>query len=151
MRYIYNSFLDNYQCKIILNSQGLYLKDLPQFNSTKLKYCNASIHTIFKKQYLELVNSMGTNCPSKQACQQVKFSVDFSYFDWVDANGNDKKSELWIEYGDSIVEFNTDFISYDIQSLVGEIGGTLGLCIGTSFLSFAEWFIDFLNYISRKS
>ena len=46
-----------------------------------------------------------------------------------------------------MVEYHIDSISYDMQSLIGEIGGTLGLTIGLSFFSFAEWFTETLNYL----
>ena len=39
-----------------------------------------------------------------------------------------------------------DSYSYDIQSFVGEVGGTLGLFLGLSVFSFVE----FAEYILRK-
>ena len=80
------------------------------------------------------------------------------------ANGNDvakinkdvKKlrtlmnSRLHVNLSDPIVEYNIDAISYDLQSLVGEIGGTLGLTIGLSFLSFSEYLIPFMKYMTSN-
>ena len=80
------------------------------------------------------------------------------------ANGNDvakinkdvKKlrtlmnSRLHVNLSDPIVEYNIDAISYDLQSLVGEIGGTLGLTIGLSFLSFSEYIIQFMKHITSN-
>ena len=80
------------------------------------------------------------------------------------ANGNDvakinkdvKKlrtlmnSRLHVNLSDPIVEYNIDAISYDLQSLVGEIGGTLGLTIGLSFLSFSEYLIQFMKYMTSN-
>ena len=80
------------------------------------------------------------------------------------ANGNDvakinkdvKKlrtlmnSRLHVNLSDPIVEYNIDAISYDLQSLVGEIGGTLGLTIGLSFLSFSEYLIEFMKYMTSN-
>ena len=81
------------------------------------------------------------------------------------ANGNDvakinkdvKKlrtlmnSRLHVNLSDPIVEYNIDAISYDLQSLVGEIGGTLGLTIiGLCFLSFSEYLIQFMKYMTSN-
>ena len=40
------------------------------------------------------------------------------------------------------MEYQIEEISYDLQSLIGEVGGTLGLTVGLSFLSIFEWIID---------
>ena len=39
-----------------------------------------------------------------------------------------------------------DSFAYDLQSLIGEVGGTLGLCLGLSMISF----VDFFEFIIRK-
>ena len=44
------------------------------------------------------------------------------------------------------MEHAKDFVSYDFQSLVGEVGGTLGLMLGLSVLSF----VQLLEYIIEK-
>ena len=59
-------------------------------------------------------------------------------------------SRLHVNLSDPIVEYNIDAISYDLQSLVGEIGGTLGLTIGLSFLSFSEYIIQFMKYMTSN-
>ena len=59
-------------------------------------------------------------------------------------------SRLHVNLSDPIVEYNIDAISYDLQSLVGEIGGTLGLTIGLSFLSFSEYLIQFMKYLTSN-
>ena len=59
-------------------------------------------------------------------------------------------SRLHVNLSDPIVEYNIDAISYDLQSLVGEIGGTLGLTIGLSFLSFSEYLIEIMKYMTSN-
>ena len=51
-----------------------------------------------------------------------------------------KGSTLIIELQSPNVQTIVDSYSYDFQSLVGEIGGTLGLCLGLSMFSFVEFF-----------
>jgi hypothetical protein len=53
----------------------------------------------------------------------------------------ESSSEFKIKLEDPIVEYNIDYISYDIQSLIGEVGGTLGLTIGLSGFSIIELMI----------
>ena len=43
-----------------------------------------------------------------------------------------------------------DYISYDLQNLIGEVGGTLGLTIGLSFFSITEYSINVIKYFIHK-
>ena len=55
-------------------------------------------------------------------------------------------SELKIRLENPNVLTIVDSYSYDIQSFVGEVGGTLGLFLGLSVFSFVE----FAEYLLRK-
>ena len=57
-----------------------------------------------------------------------------------------EKSTLKIQLDNPNVLTIVDSYSYDIQSFVGEVGGTLGLFLGLSIFSFVE----FTEYILRK-
>ena len=43
-----------------------------------------------------------------------------------------------IQFGSIFVEKSTDQLAYDTQSLIGEVGGTLGLLLGLSVYSIVE-------------
>ena len=59
------------------------------------------------------------------------------------AVGNGKKgTDIGIEFYKPVVEYHIEEISYDFQSLIGEVGGTMGLTVGLSFLSIFEWFLE---------
>ena len=45
---------------------------------------------------------------------------------------------IWVEFETSQVEYHHTYISYDLLSLVGEVGGILGLTLGVSVLTFLE-------------
>jgi hypothetical protein len=62
------------------------------------------------------------------------------------ATGMTNTSEVFIQLADPIVEYNIDSISYDMQSLIGEVGGTLGLTLGLSIFSL----VDAIEYILVK-
>ncbi len=56
------------------------------------------------------------------------------------------KAKLRIALADRNIQYITDNISYNTQSFIGEVGGTLGLFLGLSFMSF----VDFLDYLVSK-
>ena len=47
-------------------------------------------------------------------------------------------------------QFRRASIAYDFASLIGHIGGTLGLFIGFSFLSLWDGMEDFSNFVKKK-
>ena len=55
------------------------------------------------------------------------------------------KALVRIQLASSTVEFITDSYDYDLQSFIGEVGGTLGLLLGLSFLSVFDLFELFLQ------
>ena len=57
---------------------------------------------------------------------------------------NESKLEIQLENPNVLTI--VDSYTYDIQSFVGEVGGTLGLFLGLSIFSFVE----FIEYILRK-
>ena len=44
----------------------------------------------------------------------------------------------------------TQYLITSIMTLVGNVGGTLGLFIGFSFLNISEWMIDFVTARIKK-
>ena len=73
----------------------------------------------------------------------------------VSAGGTLTKLQIIVEH-DYVVHVQ-DFISYDINSLVGEVGGTLGLLLGISmahifaFLhSLSQQFVNWMGKFKKK-
>jgi hypothetical protein len=56
------------------------------------------------------------------------------------------KARLKVQLSSPNVQYIEDSHSYDLQSFIGEVGGTLGLTLGLSFLSF----ISLLHYLVDK-
>ena len=73
MRHLYEHFLKHYECYIIMNYDGMYLKDLKTQNQ---EFCNGTVHIIFKEEYSKLLAKYIEFCPSKQACTQSKYSIE---------------------------------------------------------------------------
>ena len=82
-------------------------------------------------------------CKSKQACIQPTYRME------VDRGIDMVNPKITFHMADPIVEYNIDFISYDLQSLVGEIGGTLGLTLGLSIYSLID-LIEYLEKVANK-
>ena len=57
--------------------------------------------------------------------------------------------KIVLAYKDPIIEHHLSYISYNAQSLIGEIGGTLGLTLGLSGLSVLDVITSFINRFIR--
>ena len=62
-------------------------------------------------------------------------------------------TKINVLFEDKVVEYNVAFLSYDLQSFISEIGGTLGLTLGFSGLSLFKlcaWFIERILRIEHE-
>ena len=80
-------------------------------------------------------------CPLMKRCQRSVYKL-YENFE----RKSDNDSLLIIRPLDSTVQFIKDEYAYDKQSFIGEVGGTLGLLLGLSFLSI----FDFIDFIFQK-
>ena len=81
-------------------------------------------------------------CPKMPKCKRSIYKMDISM-----SKRNDfSKSRLEIELNNPNILTIIDDYSYDLQSFIGEVGGTLGLFLGLSMFSI----IEFIEYILRK-
>ena len=51
-------------------------------------------------------------------------------------------TRIKINFEDPSVEYLTSYVNYDIQNLVGELGGTIGMFLGFSCLSVTKYLIQ---------
>ena len=83
------------------------------------------------------------HCPQDPVCQQVEYSM-VATVEWNDATMNtycnnfDSDACISVSFTNPIAENIINESSYDFQSLIGEIGGTLALFLGLSGLGFME-------------
>ena len=75
-------------------------------------------------------------------CKRSIYKMDLSATD----HNNFHMSELEIKLNNPNILTIIDDYSYDLQSFIGEVGGTLGLFLGLSMFSF----IEFIEYVLRK-
>ena len=127
-RVFYDLIIDTYGCETIFVSSEFLGRD-------KAPICNMSVHALIMQNELQHANiwEFSKSCVSKQACIQTKYMMT------IDKQETGRNvSTVQIQLIDPIVEYNIDSISYDLQSLIGEVGGTLGLTLGLSGFSITE-------------
>ena len=56
------------------------------------------------------------------------------------------KTELYVTFENPEVEYRNTYVSYDLLSLIAEVGGTLGLTLGASIITFLETIFQCLPY-----
>ena len=130
MRKINQYYLDNFNCTIIFIKDGLNM-------SSNSEYCNISLHVHFQKHYDQMYNDNLVDCPSAQSCTHIDYRLHVAKNMKIVGT-----SIIGIMFYKPVVEYHIEEISYDFQSLIGEVGGTMGLTVGLSFLSIFEWILD---------
>ena len=75
-----------------------------------------------------------SNCSMIQTCENVRFkSTHKAEETWLE-----NKTLLYVGFENPEVEYHHSYISYNLNSLIGEIGGLLGLTLGASALTLFE-------------
>ena len=144
-------FVEKYNCTL----PWLDFEDFESFgkcnNHIFVAKDNDTYPTIFDlvQDWPKMYDSI-TDCRDLLPCHRVIYedfieqrspTMDFGLNGWI--SGND--SSLTIQYGNPYMQVIKDSVSYDLQSLIGEVGGTLGLLLGLSFLSIFDLLEHFLN------
>ena len=82
------------------------------------------------------------DCPKMPKCKRSVYQMDLE----TTKDGSYEKSNLIIKLKNPNILTIVDEYSYDLQSFIGEVGGTLGLFLGLSMFSF----IELIEYVLRK-
>ena len=130
-----NNFIKAYNCR------------LPWMNryefDENISYCDGSEDEdlpFMIKRWEDLLRNATSECPPIPKCKKSIYEVSFEPFG--ERHGT-SKSKLKIQLASTKVVFIEDSHDYDLQSLIGEVGGTLGLLLGLSFFSLFQ-LIDYL-------
>ena len=86
----------------------------------------------------------GQGCPQMPRCKRSVYKLAIKPNQYLDRSSTG--SALKIQLESPNVQTIEDSIAYDLQSLIGEVGGTLGLFLGLSTMSF----IDFILFTLSK-
>ena len=144
VQYEYNScqniednqlILDKFNCRIPILYSGQHLDD---FFSEEVSECS---HDVTVKA-LDFILMKESKCKPTQTCEMTRFSKTYTIEENVDTN----KTVIWLAFENPEVEHQNTYVSYDLLSLLAEIGGILGLTLGASTLTLLELFFQHLHY-----
>lgn len=133
--------LDKFNCRIPILYQGPHLDDI-----TPHKTQNCSDEAI--KEVFDLILSKQSKCSRTQTCQMTRFSSTYNTSkSWVE-----NKTIVYIANKYPEVVYHNTYVSYDLLSLIGKVGGILGLMLGASGLSLIEsLFQQCLSFFEKKN
>ena len=127
--------LDKFKCKIPILYNGQHLDDAIL---QRMPNCSNDITLAA----LDFILDNKSKCIRTQTCENTRFTLSYR----IQETWREKKNLVWIDFKNPIVEYHNTYISYDVISLVGEIGGILGLTLGASALSTLESMMQRLSW-----
>ena len=83
---------------------------------------------------LDFYLNRGGNCSTAQTCESVRFTSSYK----TEKTWLENKTLVYVDFENPEVEHHESYISYDLISLISEIGGLLGLTLGASALTLFE-------------
>ena len=133
---------ERYHCSVPILYSGPHLDDL---NPKEATNCNFTITL----EALDFISRKESICSNSQTCENVRFTTKL------------KVQETWVKNQDLIlifvvvenpeVQYHNSYISYDFISLIGEVGGILGMTLGASALTLFEFlFKCFKRYKEQR-
>ena len=137
----YKMLIKRFKCKISFFDFGPHLKNL--LKKHILPECN---QTVLREAMGIFVGTKMKNCLSTSVCETTKFSLSLQEYEMP----KDSAPTFSISFQDPEIENHHTRISYDVLSLIGEIGGVLGLTLGLSVFSFVGSCISIFQSIKNR-
>ena len=131
----YQLLVEHFNCQIPFLNFGHHLRKYFQLG---LKECDQKV--IKKALHLFLHRNENSSCSQVPVCRKTKLKISIQAMK-LDSD----VSTFVVHYKDPEIEHQYTSISYDVLSLIGEIGGVLGLTLGLSIFSLLQVLIDKLN------
>ena len=131
----YKMLVEQFSCQIPFLNFGKHLR---KYFRLDLKECDQKV--IKKALDLFLYRNESSSCNHVSVCRKTKFQISIQVIKF-----NDDASTFVINYRDPEIVHHFTSISYDLLSLIGEIGGVLGLTLGLSIFSLLQVLIDKFN------
>ena len=131
-----NFILKEYNCQIPALQYGQQLNDFIP-NGTPI--CTDGV----VKNAIELLTNKTTKCTRFPTCEMTRFTsmVKESAYTFVEDT-----DLVWISYSNPEVATYNTYVSYDLLTLIGEVGGILGLTLGVSTITFFELLLCHIPY-----
>ena len=115
----------------------------------KYPLCDGQNLTDIRNAWNEKMNDLTNTFKCKVIPKCKKSIYEASYEPTLVRTGFDS-AIVKIQLASPSVQFIEDSYNYDAQSFIGEVGGTMGLLLGLSFLSLFDFIDSFLTHFSRK-
>jgi hypothetical protein len=127
--------LDNFHCRIPILYSGQHLDDL-----IPKEVLNCS-HDV-TMEALAFIMEKESKCEQSITCEMTRYTSIYE----VGETWQENKSLIWVAFKNPEVEFHNTYVNYNLISLVGEVGGILGLTLGASTLTLLELIFQHLRY-----
>ena len=131
----HQEIFEKFGCRIPILYSGQHLDN---FISRDISNCSDDITLEVLNFYL----NKGSNCSMTQTCENVRFASSYK----VEETWIENKTLIYVVFESPEVEYHTTYISYGFYSLVGEIGGILGLTLGASAFTLSDFLLKHLPY-----
>ena len=127
--------LETYHCAVPILYGGQHLD---YFIHKEISNCSNNITL----EALDWILQIKSNCTFMQTCESIRFTAKYETQEtWIE-----NKTLVWIAFETPEVEYYNTYISYGLISLIGEIGGILGLTLGASALTLLESLLQCIPY-----
>ena len=98
------------------------------------------------KEAFDLIWNKESNCTMAQACETTRFTATHRIKTFPEGHRLYNQTAVWVQYFNPEVLIYNTYISYDLLSLIGEVGGILGLTLGASALTLLETILHKISY-----
>ena len=123
----------------------------PKQNLTQARLCKFRESGRTMADLIQLWNEIKgekSECPKIQRCQTKRYDLNT---DNINVHDDYDTTQLYVRLDDLNVQYVTDSYTYDELSFIAEVGGTLGLLLGLSFLSLIDLFEALADFIAREN
>jgi hypothetical protein len=120
--------LHSFHCNVQILYSGGHLDGLIPKEATNCNY-NVTLKAF------DFLSSKESNCSKSQTCENVRFTTKYL----VEETWLENKSLVYVVLENPEVEYHNSYISYDLQTFIGEIGGILGITLGASASTLFEY------------
>ena len=129
------SILERYNCSIPILYSGQHLDHvIPK----GVANCSNQVTV----EVLDNILKTESNCARVPTCESTRFTANLK----VEKTWFGNKTLVYVTFENPEVEYHYSYISYDLVSLIGEIGGILGITLGASVLTLFESLLIRLPY-----
>ena len=129
------AIFERFLCSVPILYSGPHLDDLIPKDAINCSY-DVTLEA------LDFLSSKESNCTMSQTCENVRFTSKHKTEEtWVE-----NKTLVYIRFENPEVEYHISYISYDLISLIGEVGGILGITLGASVLTLFEFLFERFSF-----